>query len=99
MDRVGSGVWDNGTGVGNEGVDDGSETGIGGWRMNEAASVAAVPVSVFAAVFQSGMDASGSARSARLHNEGEGSSITKLLGVGWTPKEREGGGLDGADAC
>lgn len=48
MDRVGSGVWGNDTGVSNEAVDDGSEIGTGGWGLNEAASVSAVPT-MFAA--------------------------------------------------
>ena len=80
IDRVGRGVWDNDTGVGNEA---GTEIGIGGWAMNEAAIVA--PVHVFPAVFQIGMPAGGSANN-------EGSCVTKLLGVGCTGMPRAGGG-------
>ena len=71
-------------------VNEGSEVGIGRWEMNEEASVAAAPV--FAAVSQSGMGASGS---ARMNDEGEGSSVMKRLSVRCMPQEKEGGGLDG----
>jgi len=92
MDRVGSGVLGNDAGAGNEGVDGGVEieTGISAWGMNEVASVAAAPM--FAAIIQSEMGGL-----ARLNDEGEGSSMVKVLDVGCTPKEVEGGGLDGAN--
>jgi hypothetical protein len=96
MDRVGSGVWGNGAGAGNEAVDNGVEIGIGictWWgEMNEAASVGAALV--FAAVFRGG-----GMGWAQLKDEGEGPSTVKLLSAGWTPKEVEGGGLEGANRC
>jgi hypothetical protein len=50
MDRVGSGVWGNDTGVGNEVVDDGSEIGIGSCGMNVSVGIVAAPA--LTAVFQ-----------------------------------------------
>ena len=75
-------------------VNEGSEVGIGRWEMNEEVSVAAAPV--FAAISQSGVGASGS---ARLNNKGEGSSVMKRLSVGCMPQEKEGGRLDGVNTC
>ena len=49
MDRAGSGVWSNDTGVSNEVVDDGSEIGNGALEMSESVGIAAVDV--FSAVF------------------------------------------------
>ena len=55
MERVGSVVWGDDRGEGNEAaVDDSSE--IGPWGMNESAGCVAAPV--FAAVFQKGMGGS-----------------------------------------
>lgn len=52
MDRVGSGVWGDDAGVGNDSevVDDGSKIGIGSCGMNVSVGVVAAPV--FAAIFQ-----------------------------------------------
>jgi hypothetical protein len=52
MERVGSGVWGNDTGVGNKAVDDGS----GAWGMNESVGCVAAPT--FAVVFQKGLGGS-----------------------------------------
>ena len=92
MDRVGSRVWGEGTGAGNETVDDGIEIGIGAWGMSEAASGAPAPM--FAAIVQGGRGGW-----ARLNDEGEGSSTTKLSGIGCMLKEVEGGGLAGTITC
>ena len=55
MDRVGSRVWGDDAGVGNDSevVDDGSKIGIGSCGMNVSVGVVAAPV--FAAVFQNWM--------------------------------------------
>jgi len=92
MDRVGSEVWGNDAGAGNEVVDGGVEIDIGAWEMNVAASVAAALV--FAAVFHGGR-----VGRAGLNDEGEGFSTTKLLGIGCMPNEVEGGGLEGTNTC
>lgn len=92
MDRVGSGVLRSDAGAGNKAVDDGIENGVATWGMNEAASV--VAALLFPAIFQAGRDGW-----AWLNGEGEGSSKTKLLGIGCMPKEVEGGGLEGANTC